>query len=88
MEKEKEKKITDMSNQVKRIISSYYSITNSDDCQDKVHYLLGYLNNSAGSGVPTFSPVDVKNLICWVNCREVTLANYQVDGEYLPFMDN
>lgn len=82
------KEMSNVSNQIKRIISGYYDITNSDDCSDKVHYLLGYLNNSVGSGVSTFSPVDVKNLICWINHREVTHAEYRVDGEYLPFMDS
>lgn len=59
--------ISNVSNQVKRIITSYYAITDSDFCSDKVHYLLGYLNNFGCNGVLTFSPNDLKCLICWIN---------------------
>lgn len=72
----------DTSVNVKRIISNYYHVTQSDNPNCKLHYLLGYLDNCSGPGVPSFSPKDLRDLFCWVNVFEIKA--YKKD-DVLPF---
>lgn len=68
----------DTSVNVKRIISNYYHVTQSDNTNCKLHYLLGYLQNSNSLGVPTFSPKDLRDLFCWVNV--FAIQEYKTDN--------